>query len=159
MLRQDNPLLSCEFYQALLDNLFEALYVVDQHGSIIYWNKGCERLTGYTAQEMVGQPYRHTAIAYQKGMNPDQAKQRPGIVRVLETQVPEKWKGSIQRKDGQTIQVKSHITPIILDKGQIAGAVEILRNITSLRDHRIFQSRSRTLGSLSATLFHHHGRH
>ena len=131
MLRQDNPLLSCEFYQALLDNLFEALYVVDQHESIVYWNKGCEQLTGYTALEMVGQPYRQTAIAYQKGMNPDQTKQRPGIVRVLETQVPGKWKGSIQRKNGQTVQVKSHITPIILDNGQIAGAVEVLRNMTS----------------------------
>lgn len=131
MLHQEDSLLNCEFYHALLDNLFEALYVVDQNKTIVYWNKGCEQLTGYSSEEMVGQPYDQAAISFEKGSNSDQAKSRLGIERVLQTSIPTKWKGSIQRKNGQTVYVKSHITPILLPNGSIAGATEVLRNMTS----------------------------
>lgn len=124
-------LVNCEFYHALLDNLFEALYIVDSDETILYWNKACELLTGYAAEEMVGRSYEQTAIAYVSGQITDEAKQRQGLGRVLESSVAGKWKGSIQRKNGQTIYVKSHITPIQLNDGTVAGAVEILRNMTS----------------------------
>ena len=131
MLHPNDSLLNSEFYQALLDNLFEALYVVDHNKTIVYWNKGCERLTGYAAEEMMGRSYDQTAVGFEKLLNPSQVKSRLGIQRVLQTLIPGKWKGAIQRKDGQAVYIKSHITPIILGNGQIAGAAEVLRNMTS----------------------------
>ncbi len=37
------------FYKQLLDNLYDGVYFVDRDRAITYWNKGTERLTGYTA--------------------------------------------------------------------------------------------------------------
>ena len=38
----------------LLDCLYDGVYFADLDRRITYWNKGAERLTGYTAQETVG---------------------------------------------------------------------------------------------------------
>ena len=56
-------ILSAEFYKILLDCLFDAVYTVDQRGTITYWNDSCARITGYTAQEMLSRHWRQTPFA------------------------------------------------------------------------------------------------
>jgi PAS domain S-box-containing protein len=41
-------------YQRLLDNLNEGVYLLDRNRRITYWNKGAEKLTGYTRSEVLG---------------------------------------------------------------------------------------------------------
>lgn len=43
-----------EFYKSVLDNLHEGVYFVNLERRITYWNKGAERITGYSAAEVVG---------------------------------------------------------------------------------------------------------
>ena len=83
MAKTNAELVNCDFYHALLEHLFEALYIVDSNETILYWNKACELLTGYAAEEMAGQRYGQTAIAYVSGQNADEARQRQGLGRVL----------------------------------------------------------------------------
>ncbi len=40
--------------KALLSELFEAAYIVDEKRKILFWNKKCEEITGYKAKEIVG---------------------------------------------------------------------------------------------------------
>lgn len=42
---------------ALLDHARDAIFVLDMDGCITYWNKGAERLYGWTMPEVGGQPY------------------------------------------------------------------------------------------------------
>jgi diguanylate cyclase (GGDEF)-like protein/PAS domain S-box-containing protein len=41
-------------YRMLLDNLSEGVYFTDTHRRIQYWNKGAERITGFSAEEVLG---------------------------------------------------------------------------------------------------------
>ncbi len=41
-------------YRMLLDNTYEGIYFVDTERKITYWNKGAERITGFTASEVIG---------------------------------------------------------------------------------------------------------
>ena len=41
-----------DFYKKLLDNLFDAVYFVELHRKITYWNKSAESLTGYKGSEI-----------------------------------------------------------------------------------------------------------
>jgi PAS domain S-box-containing protein len=43
-----------EFYSKILDNISSGVYFVDKDRVITYWNKGAERLSGFTALEVVG---------------------------------------------------------------------------------------------------------
>ena len=43
-----------DFYKGLLEELHEGVYFVDNNRQIIYWNQSAERITGYSAKEVVG---------------------------------------------------------------------------------------------------------
>lgn len=43
-----------DFYRELLDNLHDGVYFVDRDRRITFWNKGAERLSGFSAAEVVG---------------------------------------------------------------------------------------------------------
>ena len=45
---------SDNFYRSVFDNLNDGVYFVDVNRRITYWNKGAERLTGYSAAEVIG---------------------------------------------------------------------------------------------------------
>jgi PAS domain S-box-containing protein len=41
-------------YKALLDQVTDAVYIVDTDRRIVYWNEGAARQTGYPADEVLG---------------------------------------------------------------------------------------------------------
>ena len=43
-----------DFYKNIIDNLYDGIYFVDRDRRIIYWNKGAERITGYSAAQVIG---------------------------------------------------------------------------------------------------------
>jgi PAS domain-containing protein len=43
-----------EFYKRLLDSLNDAVYFVDRERRIVYWNKGAERITGFSSDDVLG---------------------------------------------------------------------------------------------------------
>ena len=40
-----------DFFEKLLDALYDGVYFVDKDRRILFWNRGAERLTGYTQKE------------------------------------------------------------------------------------------------------------
>jgi len=45
---------SSDIYRDILENIHDGIYFVDRERRITYWNKGAERITGYSAEEVVG---------------------------------------------------------------------------------------------------------
>ena len=43
-----------DFYRELLEHLTDGIYFTDRERRIGYWNKGAEKLTGYTREEVIG---------------------------------------------------------------------------------------------------------
>jgi len=48
-----------EIYQTLLQESEDAVFVVDEDESILFWNKGAESLWGYSSSEMIGNNVRN----------------------------------------------------------------------------------------------------
>lgn len=42
------------FYKLLVENPFDGVYFVDTENRITFWNKGAERITGYSESEVKG---------------------------------------------------------------------------------------------------------
>ena len=51
-----------DFYKELVDNLYDGVYFVDRDRRITYWNKGAERITGYSAPQVIGRRCRDTLL-------------------------------------------------------------------------------------------------
>lgn len=47
-------MLTNDLYKSVLDNLYEGIYFVNLERRITYWNRGAERISGYSAAEVVG---------------------------------------------------------------------------------------------------------
>lgn len=43
-----------DFYRKMIDNLHDGVYFVDLDRKISFWNKGAERISGFTSEEVVG---------------------------------------------------------------------------------------------------------
>lgn len=127
---QPNPL-PADFCAHLLDHLFDAVYAIDTNAVIVYWNRSCQRLTGYTAAEVLGKHYDEMPFAYGDDVSRLHT-QRTGLRMTLETGMAGTWKGYVRRKDGQRVPIHAHISPIRDADGAIVGAAEVFRDSSAL---------------------------
>jgi len=84
-----------ERYRLLLDSIPDyAIVLLDLEGRTATWNAGAEKMTGYTAEEMIGKPIALLRPEEER----DVARLRQQLERVLETgrQEFEEWR---MRKD------------------------------------------------------------
>ena len=52
-----------EFFR-VLDNLYDAVWLLDRDRRITHWNEGAQKLTGYSADEMVGVDCREKKLVH-----------------------------------------------------------------------------------------------
>jgi diguanylate cyclase (GGDEF)-like protein/PAS domain S-box-containing protein len=120
-----------DFYKTLLDNLYDGVYFVDRDRKITYWNKGAERITGYTASEVFGRPCSDNILmhvdmegnALCKGVCPMAATICDGNER--------SEKVFLRHKDGHRIPVNIRVAPVLNVQGKVVGGVEIFNNNAS----------------------------
>jgi PAS domain S-box-containing protein len=105
-------------------------------GIITSWNRGAERVFGYTAAEAVGQPI--TIVIPQDRQN----EEREILTRIRRGERIDHFETVRQRKDGALIVVSLTVSPVKNAQGTIVGASKIARDIT---DQKRAQERIATL--------------
>jgi PAS domain S-box-containing protein len=108
---------------AIVDSSDDAIVSKTLDGIITSWNKGAERLFGYSATEAVGQPV--TFI-----IPPDRIAEESDILsRLGHGERIDHFETVRQRKDGSLIEVSLTISPVKDSLGQIVGASKVARDI------------------------------
>ena len=109
---------------AIVDSSDDAIASKDLNGVITSWNTGAERLFGYTAQEMVGQP---AALL----MPPERLDEEADILeQIRRGEVVDHYETVRRRKDGTLFDASVTVSPIRNNRGQVIGASKIARDIT-----------------------------
>ena len=110
----------------LLNAVREAVSATDLDGRIQYWGRGAEKLFGYSAEEVMGRPYRSFAGAIDP---PDEAAFRKEIL------ARGSWHGEhLQRKkNGETFWTSTFIAVVEDERGQPVGYIGIDQDITGRR--------------------------
>ena len=111
--------------QALIfDHLYDAVVVTDPDGSIIDWNRGAEKLFGYSRTEAL----RKTPSFLQHDQVP--AGLTADIVSGVQTRG--QWAGEIDfvTKRGEKGTCESVIVPIFNEEGERVAAVGVYRDVT-----------------------------
>jgi PAS domain S-box-containing protein len=116
-------------YQLMIDSVRDyAIFMLDPNGHVASWNKGAQRIKGYTADEIIG---RHFSVFY--GAE-DIAAGKPQ--RELEIALEE---GRFQeenvrfKKDGTAFWASVTITAVRDDDGTLIGFVKVTRDLTERR--------------------------
>jgi PAS domain S-box-containing protein len=109
---------------AVVDSSDDAIISKTLDGVITSWNRGAEKVFGYTAEEAVGRPMLMLMPA-------ERANEEPQIlVQIRQGQSVDRFETVRVRKDGAKIDVSATISPIRDSRGTIVGASKIARDIT-----------------------------
>jgi PAS domain S-box-containing protein len=110
---------------AVVESSDDAIVSKTLNGIIQSWNKGAERIFGYTADEVVG---KSVTIL----IPPDRLDEEPAILeRLRRGERIDHYETIRRRKDGRLIDVALTISPIKNGVGQIVGASKIARDVTA----------------------------
>ena len=109
---------------SIVDSSDDAIVSKNLDGIITSWNRGAERVFGYTAEEAIGQPI--TIVIPQDR----QDEERVILTRIRRGERIDHFETVRQRKHGSLIVVSLTVSPVKNAEGKIVGASKIARDIT-----------------------------
>jgi PAS domain S-box-containing protein len=113
---------------SLINASDDAIIGKDLNATIVFWNRGAERLYGYAAEEAVG-----------KSMSlivpPDRAAEPMEIVRrTLDGEFIDHYETVRIAKDGRQVHVHLVVTLVRDEKGEVCGMLTLARDVTRQRE-------------------------
>ena len=117
------------FLEAVLESATDyAIIAMDLDGLVTMWNKGAEKILGWTEREICGQPASvfFTLEDRQRGI--PQAEMQAALTKGFGSD--ERWH---LRKDGSCFWASGEMMPLKDDRGTVRGLLKILRDRTEHR--------------------------
>ncbi len=109
---------------SIVETSDDAIISKDLNGVITTWNRGAERLFGYTASEIVGKPVTTLIPA-------DRHDEEPEILgRIRRGERIDHYETVRRRKGGSLVDISLTVSPLKDAFGRIVGASKIARDIT-----------------------------
>lgn len=125
-----------DFYKDIIDNLYDGIYFVDLDRVITYWNKGAERITGYSATQTVGRSCRENLLNHVTANGIQLCLNHCPLAAVMEDGKEREAEVFLHHADGHRLPVVVRATAVRDDTGTIVGAVESFSSNTNLFDTR-----------------------
>ncbi|HNC81553.1 MAG TPA: PAS domain S-box protein [Nitrospira sp.] len=109
---------------AIVESSEDAIVSKDLNGLITSWNRGAERLYGYTRQEAVGQSVLLVI--------PDEQieEETPILAKIVRGETVQQYETIRRRKDGTLIDIALTVSAIRNDEGRIVGVSKVAHDIT-----------------------------
>jgi two-component system cell cycle sensor histidine kinase/response regulator CckA len=128
-----------------------ALFMIDTHLRVVSWNPGAERMTGFTAAEVIGKPISMLRSSDSELEDLDVLFER------VRREGGAEWEGVAVRKDGSRYRFHVSCAPMLDRKGELVGYVSITRDVSEQRmlEAQLAQAqRLESLGQLAGGVAH-----
>ena len=109
---------------SIVESSDDAIVSKTLDGIIANWNRGAERIFGYTSEEAIGQPITILIPADR------QSEEGEILTRIRRGERIDHYETVRRRKDGSLIVVSLTVSPVRNAEGEVIGASKIARDIT-----------------------------
>ena len=128
---------ACAFAQVdqlteLMDGLGEAVYLVDRTRTILFWNKACERLTGYGAADVVGRRCYEDILRHIDEQGRRLCLELCPLAGAIADGNPRRCHVWLHHRNGHRLPVRVFVQPLRDADGAIIGAVETFSDASAL---------------------------
>ena len=151
-------------HQLILDSVAEGIYGVDLKGCATFVNKAMERMTGWRAEELIGNETHEIMHHTRMDGEPHPREDCPVYTTFRDERSRFVDEDVFWRRNGTSFPVEYSATPIRDEQGQTIGTVVVFRDITERREaaerirrreaEQIHFTRLSTLGEMASGIAH-----
>lgn len=124
-----------DYQSAVMNNMAEGLYALDQHGLLTSINPAGEAILGWTQAELVGKKMHDVTHYKRPDGSPFPAEDCPGLKVLQEGSVLREHEDVFIRKDGSFVPVVFSASPL-RENAKVAGVIVSFRDDTEQRRAR-----------------------
>lgn len=134
------------FYLELIENLTDGIYFVDRERRILYWNKGAERITGFSKEEVIGTRCLDNILTHVTDQGVNLCQSACPLLQTLQDGKNREADVFLHHRDGHRQPVQVRVAPVRNAAGEITGAVELFSDNSP---SRALQQRVKDLEALA----------
>ncbi len=112
------------YSQSLMDNMRDILMTTSPRGAITQFNPATERITGYSARELLRKPFANFFA--------DPERAQAGLEQVLQAGEVSDYELTLVTKDGREVSVSYNATALRDAQGRITGILGSARDMTRI---------------------------
>ncbi len=122
------------FFRDILENVADGVYFVDRDRRIVSWNRGAERITGFSRDDVVFTSCFEDKLRHVDGEGTALCTGHCPLVGAMQDGAPRTGQVYLHHKLGHRVPVEISVFPLRGAEGAIVGAVEIFRDVPSLNE-------------------------
>jgi len=109
----------------VVETIAEGVYFIDLEGTITYWNRGAERITGYSRGEAIGRKCSDKLLRHSDDKGRELCADGCSMKATMGDCEPREADVYLIHKDGHRVPVTVHASPILLPNGVSSGAIAV----------------------------------
>ena len=116
----------------VLENLHDGLYCTDTHRVITFWNHAAERITGYTAAEVLGRSCAANILVHVDTDGRSLCGGLCPLAMAMADSVGREAEVFLRHKDGHRVPVLVRTGPLKDRAGQVVGGIELFTDLSNI---------------------------
>ena len=118
-------------YKSIIENLHDGLYLVDTNRVITYWNRAAEKITGYTADEVIGRPCSDNILTHVDSEGNRLCSRACVLASTMADNLPRETQIYLHHKDGHRVPVSVRVSTMTDADGEIIGGIELFTDVSN----------------------------
>lgn len=123
-----------KIYEKVFENLNDGLYFVDTKRVITYWNKAAQKITGFSAHEVIGRPCFQNILTHVDEEGRSLCAGLCPLMITLTDGNSREAEAFLHHKDGHRVPVLIRVSAIMDSKSRIIGGIELFTDISRYSD-------------------------
>lgn len=120
-------------YSRIIDSLYDGLYFVDTNRVITYWNKAAERISGFTAAEVIGKSCADKILTHVDGEGRCLCLGLCPLAATITDGVDREAEVFLHHKDGHRVPVLVRVSLLKDTDGKVIGGIELFTDISNIQ--------------------------
>lgn len=118
-------------YLRMLDTMKEGVYFVDLDRIITFWNKGAERIAGYSRDEVMGRSCMDNILVHVDCNGVGMCTRECPLAYTMRDGVSREVEFFLHHRRGHRVPIVVRTTPLEDDDGKIIGGIELFNEVNS----------------------------